>query len=44
MGLVLGLCGAVIGRRSGRVMVGIVAGYILFIALVTTNYWLSASG
>ncbi|MFC7368368.1 MULTISPECIES: hypothetical protein [Vreelandella] len=44
MGLVLGLCGAVIGRRSGRATVGIVAGYLLFIALVTTNYWLSASG
>lgn len=43
-GLILGLCGAIIGRRSGRAMVGIVSGYILFIALVTTNYWLSAPG
>lgn len=43
-GLILGLCGAIIGRRSGRAMVGIVSGYILFIALVTTNYWLFAPG
>lgn len=40
MGLILGFCGAVIGRRSGHVTTGIIAGYVLFLVLVTTDYWL----
>ena len=40
MGLILGFCGAVIGRRSGHVTAGIIAGYALFLVLVTKDYWL----
>lgn len=39
-GLILGFCGAIIGRRSGHVIAGIIAGYVLFLVLVTTDYWL----
>lgn len=42
IGLVLGLCGAIIGRRSGRVTVGIIAGYFLFILLLASNYWMAS--
>lgn len=43
MGLILGFCGAIIGRRSGHVLIGIIAGYVLFLVLVTTDYWLPST-
>ncbi|TVP50081.1 MAG: hypothetical protein EA345_05670 [Halomonas sp.] len=43
MGLLLGFCGAIIGRRSGHTTAGIIAGYILFIALVTKDFWLASA-
>lgn len=43
MGLLLGFCGAIIGRRSGHATAGIIIGYIVFIALVTKDFWLAAA-
>ena len=43
-GLVLGLCGAVIGNRHGRTIAGIVIGYLVFIVLVMANAWMATSG
>ena len=42
-GLVLGLCGAVIGRRHSRTIGGMVVGYLIFIALVMVNLLTAAS-
>jgi hypothetical protein len=42
IGLVLGLCGGIIGRRSGRTITGIIGGYFLFILMLAYNYWTAA--
>lgn len=40
IGLIFGFCGALIGRRSNKTMAGIIVGYLVFTALVTTDFWL----